>query len=78
MLSGPSAGQPAPISELMVAHYRDTMLAHADDPSLGACPRCLRTRCPDWWWAYERLAAAGRLTDLPGAASSGGGVGAPE
>ncbi|MEV4757318.1 hypothetical protein AB0J86_19685 [Micromonospora sp. NPDC049559] len=66
MTSGPagSASGPVHVSDEMAAHYRETMLAHADDPTTGACVRCQRTRCDEWRWAYERLVLAGRLGDL--------------
>ncbi|MGX7672344.1 hypothetical protein [Plantactinospora sp. DSM 117369] len=75
-LGRPSAA--VEVSDEMAAHFRDTMLAHANDPDLGVCVRCGRSRCDEWRWAYERLVLAGRLADLPksarpddGGASSG-------
>lgn len=59
------------VSDEMAAHFRDTMLAHANNPESGACVRCGRSRCDEWRWAYERLVLAGRLDDLPKPAGSG-------
>jgi DivIVA domain-containing protein len=53
------------ISDELATHYQETLIAHADEPSLGACVRCRRSRCAEWRWAYERLVVAGRLGDLP-------------
>ncbi|MFV2008449.1 MULTISPECIES: hypothetical protein [unclassified Micromonospora] len=63
MSSGPSAGEAVPVREDLVAVYRDMLAAHTDSPTLKVCVSCLRSRCDDWRWAYERLAAAGRLPD---------------
>ncbi|MFC6023496.1 hypothetical protein ACFP2T_45985 [Plantactinospora solaniradicis] len=52
------------VSDEMTAHFRDTMLAHANDPESGMCVRCGQSRCDEWRWAYERLVLAGRLDDL--------------
>ncbi|MGI5151956.1 hypothetical protein ACQEVC_37280 [Plantactinospora sp. CA-294935] len=60
------------VSEEMAAHFRDTMLTHADDPVTGVCVRCGRSRCDEWRWAYERLVLAGRRDDLPGPVWHGG------
>ena len=65
VMSGGQSGVPGTISDELAAHYRETMLTHADDPSIGACVRCQRTRCEEWRWAYERLVVAGRLGDPP-------------
>ena len=59
------------LSDELAGHYRETMLTHADDPSIGACVHCQRTRCEEWRWAYERLVVAGRLGDLPTAGDRG-------
>ncbi|SDY68998.1 hypothetical protein SAMN05444365_103135 [Micromonospora pattaloongensis] len=63
-MDGPYAGASKPMPDELVRHYRDTLTAHADDPALGACPRCERSRCDEWRWAYEQLVMAGRLEDL--------------
>ncbi|GIG88730.1 hypothetical protein Pen02_36660 [Plantactinospora endophytica] len=61
------------MSDEMAAHFRDTMLTHANDPVTGVCVRCGRSRCDEWRWAYERLVLAGRLDDLPRHRAAGGG-----
>ncbi|ROO52460.1 hypothetical protein EDC02_7386 [Micromonospora sp. Llam0] len=63
MSSGPSVGEAVPVREDLVAVYRDMLVAHTDSPTLKVCVSCLRSRCDDWRWAYERLAAAGRQPD---------------
>jgi hypothetical protein len=70
-LGRPSAA--VEVSDEMAAHFRDTMLTHANDPDLGVCVRCGRSRCDEWRWAYERLLLAGRLADLPRSARPGDG-----
>ncbi|MEE6260224.1 hypothetical protein [Plantactinospora sonchi] len=52
------------VSDEMAAHFRETLLAHANDPETGVCVRCGESRCAEWRWAYERLVLAGRHTDL--------------
>jgi hypothetical protein len=37
-MSGGRSGVSGTISDELAAHYRETMLTHADDPSIGACP----------------------------------------
>jgi hypothetical protein len=56
---------PVAVSDEMAAHFRATLLTHADDPESRVCVRCGRSRCDEWRWAYERLVLAGRLGDLP-------------
>lgn len=63
-MDGPSASASKPMKDDLVRHYRDTLTAHADEPGLGACPSCRRSRCDEWRWAYEQLVTAGRLEDL--------------
>ncbi|MEV1286925.1 hypothetical protein [Micromonospora sp. NPDC049679] len=65
-MDGPFAGASTPMSDELVRHYRDTLTAHTDDATLGACPSCERSRCDEWRWAYEQLVTAGVLGDLPG------------
>jgi hypothetical protein len=62
--------EPAAISAELVAHYWQVMLAHGDDPSLGACVTCKQTRCAEWRWMRNQLLSAGLLDrDSPGPAS---------
>jgi hypothetical protein len=49
------------LSPELVQHYRDMLRVHADDPSLGACPVCRRSRCRDWRHAHDVLTEAGQL-----------------
>jgi len=58
-MSGPNFGQPRPLPADLVTHHRDLLLAHADDPILGACPICTVHRCHTWLYAYEQLTSAG-------------------
>ncbi|GAB3157880.1 hypothetical protein GCM10027290_59890 [Micromonospora sonneratiae] len=75
MMGGPYAGEPVPLSDRLAEHYRETLAIHSNDPGLGACAVCLRSRCDEWRWAYEQLVAAGRLTDLPGPVTTGDAAG---
>ena len=58
---GSYVDEPVPLSEQLLAYYRETMAVHADDPVLHACLTCKKHRCPDWRFAWERLACAGAL-----------------
>jgi len=58
-IDGPWAGDPTAISTELAQHYRDTLLAHADDPELGACVHCHMTWCPEYRWASAQLHLAG-------------------
>lgn len=60
-LSGPYSGDPVELSPDQMAHYRDLLAAHADDPLLGACPTCRQTRCREWRHAWVALTSAGEL-----------------
>ena len=59
MMSGPYSGDPVPLSAELIRYYRELLFAHADDPTLGACPSCLATRCWDWRFARTQLICAG-------------------
>ena len=54
---------PHQLSADLIQHFRDLLAIHADDPSLGACPVCLETRCWDWRQAWEQLTGAGELQE---------------
>lgn len=57
-------GRWGPVRELsadLAQQYHDLLAAHADDPALGACALCQRTRCSEWRHAYEQLVCAGEL-----------------
>ncbi|SDY23616.1 hypothetical protein SAMN05444365_1011153 [Micromonospora pattaloongensis] len=54
-----------PLSPELVQHYRDVVRIHADDPVIGACPVCLRSRCRDWRYAREALISAGEFAAGP-------------
>lgn len=45
-MSGPYVDEPVPLSEQLLAYYRETMAIHADDPVLHACLSRKRHRCP--------------------------------
>lgn len=58
-IDGPWAGDPYVMSDELATHYRAILLAHGDDPQLGACVHCLATFCPDYRYAWSQLHLAG-------------------
>jgi hypothetical protein len=47
------------LSPELAEHFRDVLVAHADDVTLGACVHCGVSRCRIWTDAYDQLALAG-------------------
>jgi hypothetical protein len=48
-----------------VRYLRSVLSSHADDPAVGRCPLCGVSGCPDWRYAYDRLAVGGELMAEP-------------
>ena len=48
-----------------VAHLRQVLDIHANDPTSGTCQVCDIPSCQDWRYAYDQLAAAGQLMGEP-------------
>lgn len=61
LMSGPFTEDPTPLSTRLVDYYREMLRTHADDPAVGACLVCRRSRCADYRFAWERLVCAGEL-----------------
>jgi hypothetical protein len=53
------------ISPEQIAYLRAMLDTHSSDPSTGHCRACGVRTCPDWRYAYDRLAAAGQLMAEP-------------
>lgn len=55
------------MSAQSLAHYRELLHTHTDDPVRQACPVCGEARCAEWRYAYERLVCAGEVPGEPAA-----------
>jgi hypothetical protein len=49
----------------LACHFREVLVAHADDPVTGTCVHCGAPRCRTWVSAYDNLAAAGEPMAVP-------------
>ena len=60
-MSGPYQGDPLPLSQQLIAYYRQVMTVHANDPRIEVCRICRKRNCDDYRYARACLIAAGEL-----------------
>src|SRR2546423_1701703 len=55
------SAQSQDLSDELVAHYRQLLTTHTNEPNSGTGQVCGVARCPDWMNSYDALAAAHQL-----------------